>query len=146
MRFFLAAILVSTCSLGACDVPNMPNLPVKSQVPSHQAEFLVPVTQYPQLLEAFDGIGTQFGLKRFGWGFKESVGLYAVYRVDIKGSPAALDLVDHKGPGKITLALYGDYFTDAAERRKFITAVNRIVERYGGKLAPNELADSKPKS
>lgn len=138
MRFFLAAVLMSVSFLGACDMK------VESHVPSHQAELKMPTSDYPKLLATLDSIAASFGLKRFGAGLKESEGLFAAYMAD-KRSLVALDLSDHKGPGKVTLRLYDDYFPDTAQRKKFIAEVATIVQRHGGKLVPNESTTQKPK-
>lgn len=143
MRFFFAAILMSICGVGACDVSNSRNLPVKSQVPSHVSEFMMPLGDYSELLEAFDSTGAQFGLKRFGAapGLKELHGrevLFAAYEIQTeKGRRGVLDVMDVKGPGKILVWVYEDGIVNTEERGKFVAQVAVIVERHGGKLVPN---------
>lgn len=112
---------------------------VTSHMPSLQAEFSVPTSEYPKLLSDFDHLAASFQLKRFGTGLSESQGLFAAYMAN-GNSLVALDLFDARGPGKVTLRLYGDYFSDVLEREKFVFAVASIVDRYHGKLVPNNRA------
>lgn len=136
MRFFFAAILMSMSCLGACDVP------VKSQVPSHEAEFMMSTKDYPALLAAVDGTAPAFGLKRVNAapGLKELHGrevLFAAYEPkDPKEWRGAMDVTDVKAPGKVVLSVYGDYFDNAEQREQFIAEVAAIVRRFGGTLTP----------
>jgi len=140
MRFLFAAILMSVSCLGACDVP------VKSQVPSHVAEFAMPTSDYPKLLALLDSMAASFGLKRVDAapGLRELHGrevLFAAYEPkDPKEWRGALEVSDIHGPGKILLRLYGDYFNAAEERARFVAELSDIVRQFGGTLTSKQPA------
>lgn len=134
MRFLLMLTVVFAGCLGAC------NVPVKSQVPTHMAEFTILPSDYPKLLALLDGMSEPFALKRVGAaaGLKELYGrevLFAAYESkDPKEWRGALEINDIRGPGKIVLRLYGDYFDAAEQRARFVAEVTDIVGKFGGNL------------
>jgi len=136
MRSFLAVALMSVSCLGACDMP------VKSQVPTHVAEFMMSTSDYPELLASLDTTAAPFGLKRVGAapGLRELHGrevLFAAYEPkDPKEWRGALSVTDVEAVGKISMRVYGDYFSDAEQRSKFVAEVSSIVQLHGGTLSP----------
>ena len=117
----------------------MQSEPAKSQVPSHQAEFMMSTDDYPKLLGELDNTAASFHLNRFGAapGLNELKGrevLYADYKSNIDEWRAALDLTDVKLAGKVLVSVYIDYFDDSEQGTKFVAEVTRIIHRYGGTL------------
>lgn len=138
MRCFLAILLAPFAVMGFCD---MSGPPTSSQVPSHQAEFMMSTEDYPELMNALDGVTASFRLKRFGaaTGLDELKGrevLFALYGTDIGELQAALDVTDVKDPGKVLLSVYADYFDEPEQRRRFVSNIAAITHRFGGTLAP----------
>lgn len=135
IRFVVATMLLSMSFLGACDVP------VKSQVPSHVAEFTMPTRDYPRLLAAFDAIAETFRLKRFNAapGLDELHGrdvMFAAYEATDKTERrGVLEVNDLYGAGKVLIRVYDDGVTDVAERTRLVADVAQVVARFGGMLA-----------
>ena len=139
MRFCLAILLLSMSFLGACDVP------VKSQVPSHVAEFTMSTRDYPTLLAALDATAESYALARFDAapGLDELHGrevLFATYeatdKIEFRG---VLTVTDVKAPGEVLLRVYGDGISDVASRARFVAEITEIVDRFGGKLTLNQV-------
>lgn len=138
MRIFLAVILFSISVLGACDVP------VKSQFPSHVAQFEMKPDDYSKLISAMDAVADPFALKRVGAapGLEELHGrevLFAAYEPKDPGEwRGALEVNDLYGPGQVLVRVYGDYFDDPDQRAQFVAEVHAIVRRFGGTLRIND--------
>ena len=140
MKCLLAILLLPLGILEACDHPIVP---AKSQVPSHQAEFVMATADYPKLLSALDGAAASFRLKRFGAApgldaVKGRKVLFAGYKTDIEDWRAALDVHDLKAPGKVLLSVFVDYFDDPEQRQRFVASVEAIIQPFNGKLAPRQ--------
>lgn len=139
MKQLLGAIfLILVSGVGACDVK------VKSQVPSHVAEFTMSTHDYPELIAALDAIAVPFGLKRVNAapGLDELHGrkvLFAAYEAkDPNEWRGALEVNDIYGPERILLRVYGDYFDDAERRAEFVMEVAGILNRFGGTLSESD--------
>jgi len=131
----ICLVLVSSISCGSDDSY------IKSQVPSHLAEFEVPLEKYSELLSKLDKVSTLFGLKRISAapGISQLHGrqvLFAAYKsnTDKKQWKQALDLTDVKGQGRIVLRLYSDYFKENAKRDEYVEKVASVVKYFGGNL------------
>ena len=140
MKCLLAILLLPLGILEACDHPIVP---AKSQVPSHQAEFVMATADYPKLLSALDSVAASFRLKRFGAApgldkLKERKVLYALYGTKVEGVRAALSVTDVNEPGKVLIRVYVDYFDDLDLRQRFVASVEAIIQPFSGKLAPRQ--------
>lgn len=133
-RLLTVVLLMSVSGLGACDMK------MRSQAPSHVAEFSMATSDYPELIAALDAIAASFALTRVNaaTGLRELHGrevLFAAYESkDPKEWRGALEVNDIYGPGKILLRVYDDYFDDAERRAKFVAEVADVVSRFGGTL------------